>query len=280
MHILKVSNVVNTPAMGDMDYSVVTVRASSFDGLMDPLLGFELFRMRARTFRPRPFAGISILTYLFDGSAACHLLDTTGADCLLLPGGFVWAQAGKGLVRAAFPEKTGVVSRGIQLLVNIPAKRKQSEPLIALYGAAPGSAYGGVYTRMVMDSADFNFMYMRIARSESTTYRLPVGWNATIHLLAGAVRIQTDVGGTELRAGTTVALGQSSVAERLVVEAHERSEVLLFSGAPIREPSFGSETMSMASAEALEKALADYEEGKMGFITLTAGKWQIIPPTK
>lgn len=280
MHILRVSKSVRTPAMDDVDYSVVTIRASSFDGLMDPLLGFELFRMRARTFRPRPFAGISILTYLFAGSAACHLLDTTGTDCLLQPGGLAWAQAGKGLVRAAFPEKTGTVSSGIQLLLNMPTERKQSGPKVAVYDAAPGNADRGVHTRMVMDSVYFNFMHIRIERSESTTYQLPAGWNVTIHLLEGAVRIQTSAGGTELRAGTSVALGQSSTAERLVVEAHERSEVLLFSGLPIGEPAFGSETMSMSSAEELEKVLADYEEGKIGFITLTAGKWQIIPPTK
>jgi len=266
--------------MGNMDYSVVTVRAASFEGLMDPLLGFELFRMRARTFRPRPFAGISILTYLFDGSAACHLLDTTGTDCLLQPGGFVWAVAGKGLVRAAFPEETGAVSAGIQLLLNVHAEGKQSEPQVAVNSTVPRNANGGVYTRTVMDTTAAAFRHIHIARSDTAIYQLPAGWNATIHLLEGAVRVQTSSGGTELRSGTTLAIGQSSVAERLLVEAHEQSEVLLFSGAPIGEPAFGSETMSMSSTEELGKVLADYEEGKMGFITLTAGKWQIIPPTK
>jgi len=266
--------------MGNMEYAVVTVRASSFEGLMDPLLGFELFRMRARTFRPRPFAGISILTYLFDGSAACHLLDTTGTDGLLQPGGFVWATAGKGLVRAAFPEKTGTVATGIQLLLNVHAEDKQSEPRVAVYSTVPGEVDSRVYTRTVMDTAAVRFMHIHLAWSESTTYELPEGWNATIHLLWGAVRVQTSSGGTELDSGTTVALGQSSVTERILVEAHEPSEVLLFSGVPIGEAAFGSETMSMSSTEELGKVLADYEEGKMGFITLTAGKWQIIPPAK
>jgi|GEM_PF-6886868 len=259
--------------MGNADYSVVTVRASSFNGLMDPLLGFELFRMRARTFRPRPFAGISILTYLFKDSAPCHMLDTTGTDTLLRSGEFVWTHAGRGIVRAAFPETEGLVCRGLQLLLNVPGDRKQSDPEVIRYDVPPISGEFGRGTGTT-------FFHTRIPDGENAAYVLPKGWNATVHLLDGSVEMQTRVGVTELEAGATVALGQSSVVEPISFFAHGQTELLLFAGVPIEEPVFGSETMSMTSTEELGKAFADYEEGKMGFITLTAGKWQIIPPVK
>jgi len=272
---------------------VVKVRASSFDGLMDPLLGFEHFKMSTQAFRPRPYAGMSIITYLFNDSAPYHILDTAGTDLLLQPECLSWTRATKGLVRTASPKPEGRFSHGLQILLDIPGKRKQLDPKTLAHIEArsiPERVDHGVNIRVLINHDEdgrtpidsqqqaFTFLHITIANGENFVCDLPIGWNATAHLLSGAVRMQTNTDISYLSAGVTVALGESSFVERLSFIAHAQSELLFFSGLPIQEQTYNSGTMFMSSTEDLGRAIADYEEGKMGFITLIEGRWQIIPP--
>lgn len=270
---------------------MIKVHASSFDGLMDPLLGFEHFRMRTQAFRPRPYAGMSMMTYLFKDSAPYHVLDTLGTDHTLEPEGFIWTRTGRGLVRTAFPEPEGQFSHGLQILLNIPSKDKLLDPkTIAIDAhAIPERISEGIETKVVIGQhadcaalidllGEFTFLHVKMATGKRFIYDLPIGWSATAHVLGGAIRMQTNVGITYLGPEITVALGQSSFEERLSFIAHTQSELLLFSGLPTMEQTCNAGTMFMSSTEDLGKAIADYEEGKMGFITLIDRKWQVISP--
>lgn len=293
MHSLRISRLIKSSFIGNRDFSVVKVRASSFDGLMDPLLGFEHFKMSTQAIRPRPYAGMCIITYLFSDSAPYRILDTAGTDLILQPTCLSWAQAGRGLVQTASPDPEGYFSHGLQILLDIPGKHKQLDPkAIGCIDAQaiPERLDSGVNIRVVIDydgeskvnpidtQPAFTFLHIKIANGENFVYDLPIGWNGTTHLLSGAVRVQTNVDIKYLSAGTTVAFGESSFIERLAFIAHAESELLFFSGLPIQEQTYNSGTMFMSSTEELGKAIADYEEGKMGFITLMEGKWKIIPP--
>ncbi|MFC6102498.1 pirin family protein [Olivibacter domesticus] len=292
MHSLRISRLIKSSFIGNQDFSVVKVRASSFDGLMDPLLGFEHFKMSTQAFRPRPYAGMSIITYLFNDSAPYHILDTAGTDLILQPECLSWTQAAKGLVRTASPKPEGLFSHGLQILIDIPGKHKQLNPKAIAHMEAhsiPERVDHGVNMRVLIghdgdgispiDSQQaFTFLHITIANGENFVCDLPTGWNATAHLLSGAVRMQTNIGISYLSAGVTVALGESSFIERLSFIAHAQSELLFFSGLPIQEQTCNSGTMFMSSTEDLGRAIADYEEGKMGFITLIEGRWQVIPP--
>ena len=77
-----------------------------------------------------PHRGFETVTYMIQG--AMQHEDSAGNKGDLNPGDVQWMTAGKGIIHSELPQddflKTGGVSHGFQIWVNLPAKNKMMEP--------------------------------------------------------------------------------------------------------------------------------------------------------
>jgi len=279
MKNLQISAVLQTKNMGNNEFSARKVRGAFFNGLMDPLIGFDHFQLTKDVFGAHPHAGMSAISYLFDDSVPYHNLDSIGTDRVITPGSMMWTCAGSGVVHTEFPVLDGGRVHGLQLFVNIPAHNKQHPPqsLFVDRAAIPEILVEGLNVRVICGSTGntvnpiqipdkLTFLHIFISAGKSFTHNLPKGWTGTIYTISGNINFENTAGQIKLSAGTVISVGLSDNNEDLTLRAEENSELILLSGIPLKEEVFSSGAMAMSSPGELGKAISDFEEGKMGFI--------------
>lgn len=291
MKNLQISEVLQTNNTGNNEFSARKVRSAFFNGLMDPLIGFDHFQLTNDVFGAHPHAGMSAISYLFDDSVPYHNLDSIGTDRVITPGSLMWTWAGSGVVHTEFPVPNGGRVHGLQLFVNIPAHNKQHSPqsLFIDREDIPEILEDGLRVRVVTGSTGsvFNpiqtpdkltFLHIYISAGKAFTHILPKGWTGTIYTINGEVDFENEAGMCKLAAGTVISAGLSDKAENLTFRAEKDSQVILLSGVPLNEEIFSSGAMAMSSPGELGKAISDFEEGKMGFIKMEGEKREVILP--
>ncbi|MBE9461350.1 pirin family protein [Dyadobacter subterraneus] len=291
MKTLQISSVLQTNNTGNNEFSARKVRGAFFNGLMDPLIGFDHFQLTNDVFGAHPHAGMSAISYLFDDSVPYHNLDSIGTDRVITPGSMMWTWAGSGVVHTEFPVPNGGRVHGLQLFVNIPAHNKQHPPqsLFLDRSAIPEILEEGLKVRVISGSTGntanpiqtpdkLAFLHIFISAGKSFTHNLPKGWTGTIYTISGNVNFRNTVGQTKLSTGTVISVGLSDNNENLTFRAEENSEFILLSGVPLNEEIFSSGAMAMSSPGELGKAISDFEEGKMGFINMEGGKREVVLP--
>jgi redox-sensitive bicupin YhaK (pirin superfamily) len=89
---------------------------------LDPFMDITLFSMSQPTFPPHPHAGFSAVTYMLPESAGGFVnRDSLGDRSVIGPGAIHWTQAGAGMMHEEVPEHPGVICRGFQMFVKLPA---------------------------------------------------------------------------------------------------------------------------------------------------------------
>ena len=70
MSNLQYSPIVKVPKIGNDHFSAFQTRHHSFAGLMDPVIGFDHFRLTGDVFGPHRHTGMSAISYVFEDSDA------------------------------------------------------------------------------------------------------------------------------------------------------------------------------------------------------------------
>lgn len=291
MKHLKVSRVYQTVRSGDQQFSARKVRPIHFEGLSDPLIGFDHFELTADVFGPHPHAGMSAVSYLFEDSAHYHSLDSSGTDVTITPGSLMWTWAGRGIVHTEFPQPEGARVHGLQVFVNAATHRKQQLPKAlfidsrdiptiqmpdATVRVVTGSTGAG---RNAIETPDaLTFLDIVIEKGHSFQHELSVGWNATVYIVSGDAVFATGDKLHDLAMGQVIAAGRSGRQETLQFTTQTGARMILLSGKPLDEPFFSAGAMVMGSEEELGKAISDFEEGRMGFIRIEGDTRTIISP--
>ena len=78
MKKLQLSSIITPEVQGDEKFFARKVRAKDFEGLMDPVIGFDHFELTKDIFGPHPHAGMSALSYVFEDSAPYQSIDSLG----------------------------------------------------------------------------------------------------------------------------------------------------------------------------------------------------------
>ena len=178
--------------------------AERFDGLMDPLLLVDHFRMSAETFAAHPHAGFSPLTLLFeDSSGSIRNRDSQGVDLVIAPGDLLWTLAGRGVIHLENPVTEGPVCHGLQIWVNLPAREKGREPLVRHLRARqiPAQVRPGVRVRVVAGEwagvrspleapQPLALLDGFLAPGAPFGYELPPGWNGLLYLVEGGITLE------------------------------------------------------------------------------------------
>jgi len=291
MNKLVLSTVITPEIQGDEQFFARKARSKDFDGLMDPIIGFDHFELKHDIFGPHPHAGMSAISYVFEDSAPYHSIDSLGNNVVITPGSLLWTYAGKGVVHSEFPVPDGATVEGLQLFVNIPAAKKQQVPKSVFINQSqiPEIKEEGVRVRVVcgksgdvvnkMETPDeLTLLHVFLEAGKEFSHILPAEWSGTIIAIEGYFDFITNEATTELEEGMVISGAHSDSDEPLKFIAITNCQFILMSGKPLYEALFSKGAMAMDTEEALANALENYKNGKMGFIEMEGESRKVIQP--
>lgn len=291
MNKLVLSTVITPDVQGDEQFFARKARAKDFDGLMDPIIGFDHFELKHDIFGPHPHAGMSAISYVFEDSAPYHSVDSRGNNIVITPGSLLWTYAGKGVVHSEFPVPDGATVEGLQLFVNIPANKKQEDPKSVFIDKSqiPEIQKEGVRVRVVCGETgsvvnkiktpeELTMLHIFLETGKEFSHQLPAQWSGTVFVIEGYFDFMTNQTTIELEEGMVIAMAESDFDEPLKFTAITNCQLLLISGKPLHEQLFSKGAMVMDSEAALLNAAENYKNGKMGFIEMEGETRKIIHP--
>ncbi|HEU4410329.1 MAG TPA: pirin-like C-terminal cupin domain-containing protein [Polyangiaceae bacterium] len=257
--------------------SIAQLHRDHLPGLLDPFLAFDHFEMAEPFFPPHPHAGFSAVTYMFPQSAGGFInRDSAGDRRAIRPGDLHWTAAGRGVVHEEVPAARGVACQGLQIFVNLHSSQKWSEPAaLHLHEAdVPRAATPGGEVRVVAGRhgglrsplrppTDVTLLDVVLGAGESFEHEVPAGETRFLYVLDGELRAGPDGAPALLSGGDAVGFGDEGALVRAA--AGERpAHFVLAGGRPLREPVVFYGPFCMTSRDEIERAVRDYEAGRMG----------------
>lgn len=224
---------------------------------------------------PHPHAGFEVVTYLLDGEFFHK--DSQGHDQVAKGGDVNWMTSGIGIIHSEGPTdtflKTGGKLQLIQVWINLPAKYKSIEPSFRHYvsSALPVINNGDAWLKILI--GDYNgqispisthtpMFYYHIKLKQDKLFVLPVNaaHAAAFYIMNGKIKVFDQ----EVKAGQLIDFNIDG--NQLVFTAVEDTELIAFGGLPIKEKVVSYGPFVMNSFEEIQKAIMDYETGKMGVL--------------
>jgi len=220
-------------------------------------------------FPDHPHRGFITLTYMIDG----HMLhqDSMGNRGDLLSGGAQWMKAASGVIHSEMPQQTAGLMRGFQLWINLPAAEKMSDPGYQEFSpqaipeiAADGArvhllcgAYGDRQGPIVDANTDVQYLDVALEPRRDFAHTLDPALSAFVYLFEG----EASIDGQSLPAHTLAVLGPGESVE--VGAGPDGARFILVAGRPLGEPIVQYGPFVMNSREEIERAMADYRDGRL-----------------
>ena len=232
-----------------------------------------------------PHRGFETVTYMIDGTFAHQ--DSNGGGGVITDGATQWMTAGQGILHIETPPEELVISgglfHGIQLWVNLPAKKKwippAYQPLEATDVALVASPDAGALVRVIAGdvggvvgpgSTHTPISMLHASITSGSLLELPwnPAFNSLVYVLAGAGEAGPDrrpIGSGQL---ITFGPGQwlSVRASEVQDSQSERLEVLFLGGEPIGEHVEHYGPFVMNTREEIGQAVEDFQAGRLGRI--------------
>jgi redox-sensitive bicupin YhaK (pirin superfamily) len=221
--------------------------------------------------RPHPHIALATITYLFEGEFVHR--DSLGSNQPIRPGDVNWMVAGRGI---AHSERTGAEVRerggplhGIQTWVALPQSAEESEPRFEHHpkDTLPVVTRPGAELRLIAGTA---------YGARAPTGILSPTLYVHVHLEAGATldvdeeheeravyvtRGTVSCGDRELGEGSMILLRPGSHA---VLRTANGADAMLIGGAPLDGPRLIWWNFVSSSMDRIERAKADWREGRFG----------------
>lgn len=256
-------------------FSVMNVDLQVFRELASPLATFDEFRVSAAVCGPHPHAGFSTVNYLFEDSrGSLRSRDSLGNDLLTRPGGLLWTQAARGLVHDEFPADLSREVHGLQLNVNLAAQHKLAAPAVFHFQPDQIPQWrndSGDRVRVVAGNfaghssplapAD-SFSLFDVRLRSAIGFDLPMGHNAMVYLISGAVQVVANGHARRLEARQAVAF--QGIRDSALVQLIGCGHVIVVTGAEIREPMISDGPFIMNYPWQIDAAYARFHAGEMG----------------
>lgn len=225
--------------------------------------------------RPHPHINLATVTYLFEG-AITHR-DTLGSLQVIRPGDINWMTAGRGIAHSErSPDEERVAGprmHGIQLWVALPQAHEEVEPDFHHHPAdtLPSFQRGGVGLHLLAGTAYGQVSPVRVF---SPMFYLEASWADAAQLdLPAADAVEERAAYV---AEGRVICGDTVVEERnlavftpgaaVTIRSEGPARVLLLGGAPLDGPRYIWWNFVSSSRERIERAKADWREGRFGTI--------------
>jgi len=273
---IQFSPIVAARAHGDgRAFSVHSIDLRELGERASPVVVLDDFRVSAPTFGPHPHAGFSAVTYVFDDSQGnLRSRDSLGNDIVMGPGGVVWTQAGGGVIHEELPAETGCELHGLQVFVNLSSRNKLVAPQVHELAKSQVPEWwsnAGDRVRVVVGSFEGllsplvpvePFTFLDVGLRANVSFNLRKAHNALVYVVSGAVLVRADNRAQKLLGEQALALYDGG--GRVTLEALHPSQVVVLSGAEIREPTLVHGPFIMNERSQIEAAFARYRAGAMG----------------
>ena len=227
-----------------------------------------------------PHRGFETVTYIMDG-AFIHQ-DSHGGGGVIRDGDTQWMTAGGGVLHIETPPEDLVVKgglfHGLQLWVNLPARKKMISPAYQNLDAdlVPllTTPDAGAIIRLIAGDLDGHggpgSTHSPIVVAHVTLLagaRMTLPWNPAYNAIAYALKGSGTVGAE----GIAMAQGQTTVfgaGETITFTASPTGpfDLYLLGGEPIREPVAHYGPFVMNTNAELQQAMEDFQRGRMGLV--------------
>jgi len=195
-----------------------------------------------------------------------------GNEGLLTSGCVQWMTAGAGIIHSEMPMQEDGLLWGFQFWLNLPAAEKMTAPFYqdlapeeipevqddngVLRRVVAGHSMGtdGPIQRTATQPLMVDF---RIQQATSLSHELPKGHQGFIYVYQGSVAVP--------EAGITLNQGEllAFTGDQLTLTSQAEAGVLLVAGKPLDEPIVQYGPFVMNTAEEIQQALTDYQQGNL-----------------
>lgn len=225
-----------------------------------------------------PHRGFETVTIAYHGAVAHH--DSAGNSGVIYPGDVQWMTAAGGILHKEYHEaefsKKGGEFQMVQLWVNLPAKYKMSPPKyqgithdqIAKYILPDDNGtievIAGDYRGTKGSASTFspiNVYNVRLNKNGTASFSLPANHNTGLVIIEGTIKINNNE-----TANVNEFVHFKNEGSEIQIEALQDSVVLVLSGEPINEPIAQYGPFLMNTAEEIQQAISDYNQGKFGYL--------------
>lgn len=218
-----------------------------------------------------PHRGIETVTYVLRGEVAHG--DSLGNRGTIGSGDVQWMTAGSGILHQEMPQRYTGDLRGLQLWVNLPARHKWIEPQ---YRDLPAAAIpccrldGGATVKVIAGTCNGcqvplagllgNPEFLDVSVPYGAEFSHPTAQQHTVfaYLLEGAARF-TSEDSRLVETDHVVLFGPGDAVN--LFPGPDGVRLLLFSGAPLREPVAWRGPIVMNTQEELEQAFREVRDG-------------------
>jgi hypothetical protein len=246
--------------------------------LLDEMGPFDVAPGEAAGAPDHPHRGFETVTYLLEGESGHE--DSAGNRGTLRAGDVQWMTAGDGVVHSEMPGerlmREGGRMHGFQVWVNLPKKDKRVPPKYQEIPAArlpkattpdgkakvtviAGEALG---QRAVIDThTPILYQDWTLEAGGQVEQPVPARYAGFVYVFAG----ELEVGGRAVKDGQMAMLGVGDVVT-LANTSSATARVLLLAGVPLAEPMVRYGPFVMNTAEEIQQAFQDFQDGKLGQI--------------
>lgn len=230
-----------------------------------------------------PHCGFETVTYLLQGEIDHK--DSAGHVGRLEAGDVQWMTAGSGVVHSEMPTQQllqeGGAMHGFQIWVNLPAALKMSVPRyqeIARARIPQASSEDGLAhvvviagralgVEAVIDThISIHYQDWTLKPGADVATEVDLEHNVGVYVFSGQIKAGCDL--QHIKAGQFAVLREGSVVRLTVVsEASTEARLLLLAGLPVNEPVARYGPFVMSTEEELQRAVLDYQSGRMGQIS-------------
>ncbi len=225
-----------------------------------------------------PHRGFETVTLAWQGSVAHH--DSTGGGGVIGPGDVQWMTAASGILHKEYHEerfaREGGTFQMAQLWVNLPRQHKMAspryQPILADQmgivnlpdGAGVVRVIAGEYRGVKGPAKTFSEVHLFDARLDAggkLELPFPARQNVAVLVMNGEVGINEEV---TAREGDFVLF--KNAGERISIDAHAGSQLLVLGGEPIDEPVVQYGPFVMNTEREIAQAITDFNRGKFGHL--------------
>ena len=216
-------------------------------------------------FPPHPHRGFETITYMLNGKWQHQ--DSAGNEGLLGDGSIQWMTAGRGIVHSEMPIQTDGLVRGFQLWLNLPKKKKLTEPAYQDIHAEQIPILKEVFGTVKVISGEYNgtigpgkshtpVLIIDIRLNPESEITIPVmnGWNAFGFIYEG-----------DVKSGEFLSKGQLAVYNtegNVHFKTNDTQAGIYFvAGEPLNEPVARGGPFVMNTRGEILKAFEDYQNG-------------------
>jgi redox-sensitive bicupin YhaK (pirin superfamily) len=232
--------------------------------------------------RPHPHIGLATVTYLFEGGIFHR--DSLGYAQAIRPGDVNWMTAGSGIAHsertAEEMRQSGFSMHGVQAWVALPRRHEETAPAFQHVEAAQlpvwheGTAalrlIVGTYKGRTAPTTHFSPIFC-VAAEMAAGAKIGVAPDhpeRAVYVAEGAVML----GDRQLVTGDLAVLASGHLVD--LVAGLEGARLMLLGGAPLDGPRHIWWNFVSSSKERIEKAKADWKEGRFGKVP---GEEEFIP---